>query len=94
MRIELKKLFSATTQVDEFDVRQMKKALNRLGYYQPYDKVGITEIPDTAVFDAVKSFQRDQGISVTGEVRPNDETLKKINSEIARVPSGKYGNAV
>ena len=41
MKIELKLPFAANSSVDDFDVRQMKKALNRLGYYQPNEKTGI-----------------------------------------------------
>lgn len=61
MKIELNKPFSANAAADEFDVRQMKKALNRLGYYRPYAKTGITDIADRAVFEALKTFQKDQG---------------------------------
>lgn len=44
MDIKLNKPFSRNSHVDEFDVRQMKKTLNRLGYYQPPRKTGITGI--------------------------------------------------
>lgn len=60
MNIKLNKPFAANSAVDEFDVRQIKKALNRLGYYQPYEKTGITGIPDAAVFEALKAFQKDR----------------------------------
>lgn len=62
MKIKLNKPFAANSAVDEFDVKQVKKALNRLGYYQPYEKTGITGIPDADVFFALKSFQKDQGL--------------------------------
>ena len=38
MKLELSKPFASNGAVDEFDVRQIKKALNRLGYYQPFEK--------------------------------------------------------
>lgn len=63
MKIELSQPFATNSKVDEFDVKQMKKALNRLGYYQPYEKVGITGIADMEVFDALKVFQREHGLS-------------------------------
>jgi peptidoglycan hydrolase-like protein with peptidoglycan-binding domain len=69
MRLELKQPFAANSAVDEFDVRQIKKALNRLGYYQPYEKVGITEVPDSAVFEALKAFQKDHGLLATGTAK-------------------------
>ena len=45
MEIKLSKPFAANSGVDEFDTRQIKKALNRLGYYKPYKETGITGIP-------------------------------------------------
>ncbi len=90
MNIKLNKPFAANSAVDEFDVRQMKKALNRLGYYQPYEKTGITGIPDAAVFSALKSFQKDQGLQLTGTVRPGDETISKLSSEAGKKKSGIY----
>ena len=76
--------------MDEFDVRQMKKALNRLGYYQPYEKTGITGIPDTEVFAALKSFQNDQGLQPTGTARPGDETVRTLSGEASQKKNGKY----
>ncbi len=90
MKIELSRPFALNGEVDEFDVRQMKKALNRLGYYQPYDKVGITGIADEAVFTALKTFQADYNLAQTGAAKPDDETIAALNREIARVPDGQY----
>lgn len=90
MTIKLSKPFAANGKVDEFDVRQVKKALNRLGYYHPYEKVGITSIPDAAVFDALKAFQKDQGLHPTGEARPGDETVQKLSKESDKTPEGSY----
>lgn len=58
MKIELSNPFASNSKVGEFDVRQLKKALNRLGYYQPRAKIGITSIPDTEVFTALKNFKK------------------------------------
>lgn len=90
MKIELAQPFAANGKVDEFDVKQMKKALNRLGYYQPYEKVGITGIADLSVFDALKAFQKDHGLSATGTAKPDDETVQAINKEASKSPDGQY----
>ena len=90
MKIELSEPFAANGKVDEFDVRQMKKALNRLGYYQPYEKVGITGIADKGVFDALKTFQKDHGLSATGSAKPDDETIQMLNKKASKTPEGKY----
>lgn len=90
MKIKLNKPFAANSAVDEFDVRQIKKALNRLGYYQPYEKTGITGIPDTDVFSALKTFQKDQGLQPTGTAKPGDKTIKTLSSEASKKKNGKY----
>lgn len=90
MKIELAQPFAANGKVDEFDVKQMKKALNRLGYYQPYEKVGITGIADMGVFNALKKFQKDRGLTATGSAKPDDETVRAINKEASKTPEGQY----
>lgn len=90
MNITLTKPFAVNSAVDEFDVKQMKKALNRLGYYQPFAKTGITGIADAAVFTALKNFQTDQGLSAAGTAKPGDETVQKLNAEAAETPEGQY----
>jgi len=90
MQIELNRPFAANGKVDEFDVRQMKKALNRLGYYQPYEETGITGIPDAGLFNALKSFQKDQGLRPTGTAKPDDETIEKLNGAVGENKTGQY----
>ncbi len=90
MKIELSKPFAPNGKVDEYDTRQVKKSLNRLGYYQPYEKTGITGIPDQAIFDALKKFQEHYGLRATGEARPGDETIQSLNEETAKTPDGYY----
>lgn len=90
MKIELSKPFASNSIVEEYDVIQMKKALNRLGYYQPYEKVGITSIADQGVFDALKKFQKDNGLPATGAAKPDDQTVDTLNKEASKTPEGQY----
>lgn len=90
MTIKLKQPFASNGEVDDYDVRQMKKMLNRLGYYTPYDKTGITGIPDAEVFQALKEFQRDNGLPPTGEARPSDDTVQALNDAMEKNPEGQY----
>lgn len=90
MKIKLSKPFAANGKVDEFDVRQMKKALNRLGYYQPYEKVGIIGIPDADVFVALKAFQKDRGLQPTSTAKPDDDTITALNTATSKAPDGYY----
>lgn len=90
MTIQLSKPFARNSAVDEFDVRQLKKVLNRLGYYQPFEKTGVTGIPDAEIFDALKDFQRDYNLPATGTAKPEDETIKRLNQLSQKEPDGSY----
>jgi peptidoglycan hydrolase-like protein with peptidoglycan-binding domain len=90
MKIELSQPFASNGIVDEYDVIQMKKALNRLGYYQPYEKVGITSIADRGIFAALKAFQKDHGLPATGTAKPEDETIKRLNQLSQKEPDRFY----
>lgn len=89
MTIKINKLLARNSQADEEDVRIIKRALNWLGYYMPYEQVGLTTIPDTGVFKAIKEFQTDQGLTATGTVRPDGKTLKAINKAISQKLQGQ-----
>jgi peptidoglycan hydrolase-like protein with peptidoglycan-binding domain len=90
MQITLAKRFSTSNQVDEYDVKKIKKSLNLLGYYQPLKTTGITEIPDKNLFEAIKTFQADYKLPVTGTLAPDDETVTRLNQEISKTPDGYY----
>lgn len=89
MTIKLNKPLASNGGADEEDVRVLKRALNWLGYYTPYEKVSLTTIPDTGVFKAIKEFQTDQKLAATGAVRPDDETIKAINSSVSQKLRGQ-----
>ncbi len=90
MEIILEKPLASNSPAEEFDVRQMKKALNRLGYYTPFAKTGITGIPDAELFRALKAFQREQNLPPTGTANPDDEIVKAINHATAKKREGSY----
>ncbi len=89
MEIKINEPFASNGSVDEEDVRVIKLALNWLGYYTPYKKVGLTTIPDTGVFKAIKEFQADQKLAATGTMRPDDETIKAINNSVSQKLRGQ-----
>lgn len=90
MKIKLDKPFASNGGADESDTRQIKKALNRLGYYRPYEKTGITGIPDRGVFTALKEFQKDRSLAAMGEIRPGDETVEALNAAAEKTLDGFY----
>ncbi len=90
MTIKLSRPFASNSAVEEFDLRQMKKTLNRLGYYTPFEKTGITGISDREVFEALKEFQKDNNLPATGTAKPDDETIDALNREADKTPDGYY----
>ncbi len=90
MPIKLSRPFASNSAVEEFDLRQMKKTLNRLGYYTPFEKTGITGISDREIFEALKEFQKDNNLPATGTAKPDDETINALNLEADKTPDGYY----
>ena len=88
--IKPKQTLASDSPAEDYDVQQVKKALNRLGYYMPYEKTGITGIPDKDLFDAIRRFQADKGLRATGVMRPDDETVKALSAEETKKKTGKY----
>lgn len=89
MKIKLNKPFAANSAVDEEDARALKRSLNWLGYYMPFEKVGISPYPDQAIFEAIRKFQTDQGLPKTGAMKPGDETETALSKEISKKLKGQ-----
>ena len=76
--LELKQLLAGNASADEDDVLNVKQRLNVLGHYE-VPSYGMTRYPDTRLFDGIKSFQSEQGLTVDGYMRPGGETETKLN---------------
>lgn len=63
------------------DVYNVKTALNRMGYYDAPD-YGITGYPDDSLFEAIRSFQRRENLTVDGVMRPDGETNVALNNRL------------
>lgn len=87
MSLTLTRRISPDTAADPQDTLILKRALNRLGFYVPLPETGITPYPDRTMIDAIRSFQAANGLSVTGRIGPDDDTLAKINAALARQPA-------
>lgn len=90
MVLEINKIFSSNVSVDPMDVTRVKKSLNRLGYYVPPEESGITNIPDFEIFQALRQFQENHDLAISGELRPDDRTVRKINQELSKPIKGQY----
>lgn len=90
MDFELQQKLAPDAPADANDVMALKRALNRLGYYFPNPKIGMNEIPDREMFEALKVFQKDRGLPGTGYVQPNDDVLKEIAKALAETAEDSY----
>jgi SPP1 gp7 family putative phage head morphogenesis protein len=91
MDIRLNKPFAANSRADEADVLIVKRVLNRLGYYRPPAKIGMTDVPDREIFAALKKFQSDRGLAATGTAKPDDKTVAALNKATdANMDGGHY----
>jgi peptidoglycan hydrolase-like protein with peptidoglycan-binding domain len=90
MKIVITNPLAPNSAAEPFDVLQLKKSLNRLGYYYPPKEIGITDIPDADLFTAIKNFQKSFGLPATGTAKPDDDTITTINRELAKPQTGYY----
>lgn len=69
------------------DVKWLKNALNKLGFYKPDSRAGesnnnLNEYPNQNLFNAINKFQREHNLSEHGSVAPGHQTEAKINNEL------------
>ena len=71
--IKCSKPLAANASAAPLDVIKMKSALGALGHYEA-PKWGVSQFPDVALFDAIKRFQKSQGLKADGAIKPDGET--------------------
>jgi len=71
--IKCSKPLAANASAAPLDVVKMKSALGALGLYEA-PEWGVSQFPDAALFDAIKAFQKSQGLKVDGAIKPDGET--------------------
>ena len=75
----LKRPLSPTPDTDPDDVLAAKSAFKQLGYYET-PSYGLTPYPDQTLFDGIRSYQKDKGLTVDGYMLPAGETEKSLNN--------------
>lgn len=63
----------------EEDVKQIKRGLGTLGYWQE-PKHGVTGFIDRELDEGIKDFQADHGLRVDGWMRPRGETESALHT--------------
>lgn len=75
--------------VDTRDIKWLKRALVKLGYYTPNSRAGesdkkLNQYPNQRLFDAIENFRKENKIKETGAVKPGHWTEVKINEELKK----------
>jgi hypothetical protein len=91
MRLNLAGAIASNIAVDETDVLNTKRALNRLGFYAPDPRVGLHAFPDGRLFTAIKAVQQAHNLIVDGKIGLNSATLALINTLLGQAENkGSY----
>lgn len=80
--LQLNHPLSATSNADPDDVLSAKSAFKQLGYYET-PSYGLTPYPDQQLFDGIRSYQKDRGLTVDGYMLPKGETEQSVNKSLA-----------
>ncbi|MDA0655216.1 MAG: peptidoglycan-binding protein [Proteobacteria bacterium] len=67
---------------DGRDIVKAKNALETLGFFEPRDGE-VTPFTEQGLFEGIKNFQGENGLSPTGELRPGDRTVLKLREQLA-----------
>ena len=63
------------------DVIKVKQALTEAGYYK-VPQYGLTPYPDKQLYQAINSFQTSNNLKTDGVIKPNGETLARLNKTL------------
>ena len=90
----LSRTLAANVSAAPTDVHTIKTVLKMLGHYQAPDW-GVDEFPDRALFDALRAFQKDQGLKVDGAMKPGGESEFALKAAAQMVRAqGRNGDTV
>ena len=90
----LNQALSANSAANAEDVMATKIFLRNQGHYIP-PEWGISQFPDRAMFDALKAFQKSQGLKVDGVMKPEGETETAIKEQAQKLQSmGRNGDTI
>lgn len=70
----LKRSMATNVSADVQDIVNTKMALNRLGYYRRPSEGYFGDWVDAELFNGIRRFQRDNGLTVDGIMRPGGPT--------------------
>jgi len=90
----LNQTLSTNAKANAEDVLATKIFLRFQGLYHT-PEWGISQFPDRALFDAIKAYQKHQGLKVDGVMKPEGETETSIKAEAQKLQSmGRNGDTI
>lgn len=82
MHVKIEKDIGLERDMREEDVRTIKIALNKLGFYTPRSDAGVTGEAEPYFFDTIRDFQASHMLNVTGNIFSDDTTINVLNEEL------------
>ena len=90
----LKRPIAENSTTDPEDILAAKTALLNLGLYELPDW-GLSGVPDRALFEAIRSFQKSNGLQVDGVMKPGGESEVALKAMAQTVRShGRNGDTI
>jgi len=84
-RFSLARGFSSDGTSNGTDIIKLKTVLNKMNYYKPEPRSETEEkfheYPNDGLVNAIKKFQKDNGMTANGKIFPGDATEAAINSK-------------
>lgn len=84
----LKKTLAASSPADPDDVLVAKRSLERLGYCER-PEWGLGDFTDDRLFEGVRRFQKDNGLTVDGVMNAGGETERSLVPQLAELAQSK-----
>lgn len=80
--INIRTPLARNSNANPLDVIKIKSALGSLGHYE-VPEWGVSKFPDSALFAAIRTFQKSQGLKVDGIMKPDGETMTELQSRLS-----------
>lgn len=79
--LKTRKSLARNTSAHPLDVLKIKSSLSALGHYDA-PEWGVSQFPDSGLFQAIKAFQKTQGLKTDGVMKPDGETLAALQEKL------------
>jgi len=89
--LRLDRAIDRTAPTSSKDVITVKEVLRKLGFYRPPGR-GLSGITDESLFDGIKKFQKNEGLTPDGVVKPAGPTVRLMGAALWENSSNSSGS--